>query len=136
MAKSTPFAFVLDELLSLEPHTRPMFGCTAVYVGPKIVLILRDKLETPRDSGVWLATTEEHHGSLQAEFPSMRSIEIFGPGVSGWQVLPVEAEDFEASVVHACELIRRGDPRIGKIPGVKKPRAKKKSPAKRPSKKR
>lgn len=54
-----PFEFVLDELHSLEPHTRPMFGCTSVYVGLKIMLILRDKPDTPKDNGVWLATTRE-----------------------------------------------------------------------------
>ena len=40
-----------------------MFGCLAVYVQDKRVLILRDKREGAADNGVWLATTEEHHQS-------------------------------------------------------------------------
>jgi hypothetical protein len=44
-----------------------MFGCLAVYVQDKIVLILRDKREGTADNGVWLATTEEHHQSLRRE---------------------------------------------------------------------
>ena len=59
-------------------RTRPMFGCLAVYVEDKIVLILRDKRDKTADNGVWLATTEEHHESLRREFPMMRSIQVLG----------------------------------------------------------
>ena len=64
-----------------------MFGCLAVYVGDKIVLILRDRSDETDDNGVWLATTEEHHQSLRREFSNMRSIRLFGKEVTGWQVL-------------------------------------------------
>jgi hypothetical protein len=114
--KVIPHEFVLDALAPLSPETRPMFGCLAVYVGEKIVLILRDKPTNPKDNGVWLATTPEHHQSLRREFPSMRSIGLFGKKVTSWQVLPSSAEDFESAAMRACELVRRGDPRIGKIP--------------------
>ena len=53
-----------------------MFGCLAVYIEDKIVLILRDKREAISDNGVWLATTEEHHESLRREFGS-RSRELY-----------------------------------------------------------
>jgi hypothetical protein len=115
--KKIPFDFAIENLHILEPFVRPMFGAHAVYVGPKLVLILRDKED--EDSGVWLGTSKEHHASLKKEFPGMRSIAIFGPGVSGWQVLPKDAEDFESSVNHACTLILRGDPRIGRVPKAK-----------------
>jgi hypothetical protein len=114
--KVVPHDFVLDALAPLSPDTRPMFGCLAVYVGEKIVLILRDKPTYPKDNGVWLATTPEHHESLRREFPSMRSIGVLGKKVTGWQVLPSAAEDFESAALHACELVLAGDPRIGKIP--------------------
>jgi hypothetical protein len=114
--KAIPHPFVLDAISELSPRTNPMFGCTAVYVGPKIVLILRDKPSQPADNGVWLATTAEHHESLRREFPNMRSIEVLGKSVTGWQVLPVDAPDFEEAALHACDLIVARDPRIGKIP--------------------
>jgi hypothetical protein len=117
--KKVPFAFVLDELEALSPTTKPMFGCTAVYVGPRIVLILRDK-QGSADDGVWIATTAEHHASLRAELPSIRSITVFGPGESGWQVIPAGAESFEEEALRACELVRRGDPRVGKLPKPKR----------------
>jgi len=94
-----------------------MFGCLAVYVEDKIVLVLRDKRDETADNGVWLATTEEHHESLRREFPNMRSIQVFGKEVTGWQVLPSDAPNFEEAALRACELIVARDPRIGKVPG-------------------
>jgi hypothetical protein len=97
-----------------------MFGCVAVYVGERIVLVLRDKLTYPRDNGVWLATTPEHHESLRRDFPNMRSIQLLGKEVTGWQVLPVDAPDFEQASLRACEFIVAGDSRIGKVPGARR----------------
>jgi hypothetical protein len=114
--KAVPYQFVLDALANLPTETRTMFGCLAVYLGDKIVLILRDGREPPADNGVWLATTEEHHRSLAREFPGMRSIQLFGKGTTGWQVLPADAPDFEQAALRACELIVARDPRIGKVP--------------------
>jgi hypothetical protein len=118
--KAVPHEFVLDAIAPLSPWTRPMFGCLAVYVKEKIVLVLRDKLKNTADNGVWLATTEEHHESLRGEFPNMRSIKVLGKAVTGWQVLPVDAPDFEEAALRACELIAAGDPRIGKVPGTRR----------------
>ena len=99
-----------------------MFGCLAVYVGEKIVLVMRDKKTPDADNGVWLATTCEQHESLRAEFPHMRSIGVLGKEVTGWQVLPADAPDFEEAALRACELIAAGDPRIGKLPKARKRR--------------
>jgi hypothetical protein len=114
--KAIPYAFVLDEIASLSPQTRPMFGCIAVYIEDKIVLILRDKRKSPADNGIWLATAVEHHESLRQEFPRMRSIRVFGKEPTQWQVLPSDDADFEAAALRACRLILARDPRIGKIP--------------------
>jgi len=118
--KPIPHEFVLDAIASLSPETRPMFGCLAIYVKDKIVLILRDKPASKADNGVWLATTKEHHASLRGEFPHMRSIQVLGKKVTGWQVLPAGAPDFEESALRACELVAAGDPRIGKVPGARR----------------
>src|SRR5579872_3099329 len=118
--KAPPFEFVLDALFAVSPRTHPMFGCLAVYVGQKIVLILRDKQGAQPDNGVWLATTREHHESLRRDFPNMRSIEVLGKDVTGWQVLPADAPDFEEAALRACELVLARDSRIGKVPAKKK----------------
>jgi len=122
--KPIPHEFVLDAISALSPRTRAMFGCLAIYVEDKIVLVLRDKRDQTADNGVWLATTEEHHASLRREFPNMRSIKVLGKKATGWQVLPAEAQDFEEAALHACELVLAGDARIGKVPGAKKKRMK------------
>jgi hypothetical protein len=119
--KRVPHEFVLESLAELSPRTNPMFGCLAVYVAEKIVLILRDKTtgETT-DNGVWLATTKEHHETLRREFPNMRSIGLLGKKVTGWQILPADAPDFEEASLRACELIIGRDPRIGKVPNARR----------------
>jgi hypothetical protein len=117
--KPIPHAFVLDAISTLSPYTRSMFGCLAIYVKNRIVLILRDKPTNAADNGVWLATTQEHHQSLRREFPNMRSIQLLGKPITGWQVLPADAPDFESAALRACDLVLAGDARIGKIPGAR-----------------
>jgi hypothetical protein len=118
--KAVPHEFVLDAITALSPRTHPMFGCLAVYIGDKIVLILRDKRGETSDNGVWIATTAEHHESLRREFPNMRSIRVLGKKVTGWQVLPADAPDFEEAALRACELIIARDRRIGKVPKARR----------------
>ncbi len=131
--KRVPHEFVLEALAALSPRTRPMFGCLAIYVEDKIVLILRDKDKAGEtDNGVWLATTEDHHRSLRRDFPTMRSIKVLGKNAlgkkaTGWQVLPANAPDFEEAALRACEFVLAGDPRIGKVPGARRPKATKKA---------
>jgi hypothetical protein len=50
----------------------------------------------------------------------MRSIQAFGTKVTGWQVLPADAPDFEETALRAGELIVAKDPRIGKVPGARR----------------
>lgn len=132
--RSIPFDFVLEELSDVRFMTKPMFGCVAIYVGQEIKIILRDRTDFPNDNGIWLATTVEHHVSLKQSFPAMRSIEIFGLGPTGWQLIPKDASDFEEMAFLVCELVRKGDVRIGMVP-QKKLRKTKKIPSKtRPKK--
>ena len=110
------FNFIFEELSDLGIESKPMFGARGVYYDGKIVFILRDRPSSPQDNGLWIATTGEHHDSLQNEFPEMRSIELFGPGPTGWQNIPLESETFEESALRICDLVRARDPRVGKIP--------------------
>lgn len=117
-----PYSFILDLLSRLDPVVKPMFGCHAIYVGPKIIFIVRKKGKDD-DDGVWISIVPEHYASLKKDFPSMRPIGVFGPGSQSWQILPADADDFESAVIKACELVLLGDERIGKVP---KGKAKKK----------
>lgn len=119
---AVPFPFVLEALADQEPMTRPMFGCLAVYVDDQIVLVLRDKAEPVIDNGVWVATTREHHKSLRKDLPSLRSITVLGPDVTGWQLIPVDSPNFEDEVLRAVDLVKRRDPRVGKTPKARRPK--------------
>ncbi len=128
--KPLPHPFVLEALAPLCPETRPLFGCTAVYFEGKIVFALRDKPKQTEDNGVWLATTHDHHASLLQDFPNMRSIRALASrggasAVTGWQLLPADAPDFEEAGLRACELVAARDPRIGKVPKPRKSAARK-----------
>src|SRR2546422_11107142 len=80
--KRVPHEFVLDAIATLSPRTRPMFGCVAVYVGEKIVLILRDKPGAGADSGVWLATPAADHRSLRRQVLQTPPIGVPRPAVT------------------------------------------------------
>jgi len=85
-------------------------------VEEKIVLILRDKPGAKADNGVVARDDDGAPRKPRREFPQMRSIGVLGKEVTGWQVLPADAADFEEGALRACELVLQGDPRIGKVP--------------------
>lgn len=138
-AKAIPFDFVIDQLFSIDPFVRPMFGCHAIYKDQKMLLILRNKEDLTHDNGVWVATTLEHLESLTKEFPSLRPVRLLGEKVTAWHNVPADSEDFEEVVLKICDLIRKGDQRIGKIPKPRKkksiPKPEKKTSASKPGKK-
>ena len=116
-----PFNFVLDYFVPIPYIIKPMFGCHAIYLGNKIIMILRKRNHHEEDNGIWLATTIEHHASLKKDFPCLRSIKVISSGgVTGWQLIPADDDHFEQLAIKACELILKNDLRIGKIPAIKK----------------
>jgi hypothetical protein len=121
-ARKIPFPFVLDLLTSVNIVIKPMFGCQAIYVRDKIMLILRDREDHPDANGIWIMTSKEHHESLKKEFPSMQSVYILsnGKNETGTQMIHKDADDFESSAMRICELILKGDLRIGRVPKGKK----------------
>jgi len=50
----------------------------------------------------------------------MRSIRLLRKQVTGWQVLPADAQDFEEAALRACDLVLARDARIGKVPGARR----------------
>lgn len=115
--RQTPFQFVLDELLSLRPVVRQMFGFTYVYLDDKLLLALRNSAKQPQYNGVWLYTEAEHIESLRREFPLLPR-RCFWKSVksgAGWVILDSRQEDFEEYAFKACELILRADQRIGRV---------------------
>jgi hypothetical protein len=118
--KSIPFDFVLEKLEKSHPVTNPMFGCHAIYVADKIVLMLRKKQNEKKDNGVWVSVVPEHLDTIKKILPALRPLHLFGNAKTTWQNIPSDAPDFEECVINACELILKNDPRIGKVPKAKK----------------
>jgi len=119
--KAVPYPFILEALAPLEPEVRPMFGGYSVYVGDRVMFMLRDRPTETRDNGLWVIFADERDASEQAtalrwEFPSLRKIELLEGKIRHWMVLPADAPDFESSAMHACELVRRRDARMGRVP--------------------
>ena len=122
MKKKIHFEFVFDYLHPLEITIKPMFGCHAIYANGKIFFILSKREDNTDANGIWIATGKEHHESLRKELPNMKSVYILsdGKGETGWQMIHEEEDDFEESAIKICEMVVRGDARIGKIPKSKK----------------
>ena len=115
--RQAPFQFVLDELLPLRPIIRQMFGFTYVYLDERLLLSLRESVKQPQYNGVWLYTQAEHIESLRREFPLLprRCFWKSSKSGSGWVILSSRQEDFEEYAFKACELILRGDRRVGRV---------------------
>ena len=114
-----PHAFVLEALAPLNPEVRRMFSGFAVYIGDRLVLMLRDHTKHEEDNGIWLVLSEDvdpADRSLRRDFPSIRAIRMLGSKINHWLLIPSDSADFEKEALDACELIRARDPRLGRIP--------------------
>jgi hypothetical protein len=123
--KSPPYPFLIESLATAHPEIRPMFSGYAVYIGDKIVLMLRDSPKAPEDNGLWLVFAEDFDESrdpktLRREFPSLRPIQLLGGAIKHWLLLPSDGPDFESESLHACDLLLAHDPRLGRIPQSRK----------------
>lgn len=129
--KSPPHEFFLEALTPLSPEVRHMFGGYSVYIGDKIVCMLRDNEKSPQDNGIWLVLSEQTNPSdkkLRKEFPSLRTIDLLGGVISHWLLIPSDSPHFEAEALHTADLLLARDPRIGRIPESRKSKSRKTRP--------
>ena len=112
-----PFPFVLEELSAIRPTIKHWFGFTSIYLDERLLCSLRDSVKQPNSNGMWLYTTTEHIDSLASEFPELPKRQLWRSrfGNKAWIVLASRLEGFEEYAFKACELILRGDQRIGRI---------------------
>jgi hypothetical protein len=123
--RRVPFPFILEELDSIRPTIKQMFGFTSVYLDEKLLCSLRDNSKQPGTNGMWLYTTTEHLESLAREFPDLPERQLWRSrtGDKAWLILASRLEGFEEYALKACELMVRGDQRIGRLTRAKKERA-------------
>jgi hypothetical protein len=112
-----PFEFILDYLHSKKVRIKPMFGCFAVYVNTKMIFLLRLRNDKPELNGVWVASANIHIKTLSKILPgadlTLKLIES-KKSANSWFLIPLQNEEFETTVIKACELVSKGDERIGK----------------------
>ena len=102
-----------------------MFSGFAVYVGDKIVAMLRDSLKNPKDNGMWLVFSETAKidgADMRREFPSLRLIDLLGGKIGHWRLIPADSTTFESEALHACDLLLKRDARFGRVPQSRKAR--------------
>jgi hypothetical protein len=113
--KVIPYDFVFD-YLPQNVITKRMFGMHYIYLNKKIVLILRKASKNLDMNGVWVATSKEHHQSLEKDVPALADFVLDNGEMhdSDWRLVKHDHDDFEEAAIKICELITHGDKRIGK----------------------
>lgn len=115
MPKAVPFDFVFD-YLPRNVATKPMFGMHYIYFNKKIMIILRKAAKNLDMNGIWIATSKEHHQSLEKEIPALADFVLDNGEIhdSDWRLLRHDHDEFEEAAMRICELITHGDKRIGR----------------------
>ena len=114
--KKPPYEFALKALAPLETQFKPMFGATAVFHGHhKALMILRKKTPADQNTGVWIGIQDEFIADIKNEFPMLKDLTLFGTPPTPWQVVRESEAGFEETVLKFCALIKKEDPRIGRI---------------------
>ena len=106
---------MIAELEELRPVVKSAFGFTYVYLDERLLFALRDSVKQPATNGMWVFTTTEHVDGLVKEFPELSRRQVWRSGKNCWIVLASRLAYFEEYAFKACELILRGDRRIGRL---------------------
>lgn len=114
MNYKVPYDFVLNYLFPVSPKIVKMLGGYALYLEKKMILFLRDRETQPEFNGVFVATHPEHYNALQQEIHTSKMDFDFDGSYNSWLFISEDLDDFDAKVKKACEMIKRGDERIGK----------------------
>jgi len=110
-----PFLWVVDPIIE-EPSyiDKAMFGCRAIYLHGRLVLLLTSGAEPW--NGLLIPTDHQFHESIKQDFFSV----VQHPVLKKWLYLPEASEDFESVASDIVETIRTGDQRFGVEPKERK----------------
>jgi hypothetical protein len=92
-----------------------MFGCEAVYLFGKLVLVLAADKAEPWN-GLLVCTSREFHSALIGEYPGLQPHPVLGK----WLYLAQADDCFEETAQQLVQQIVNNDSRIGVEPGVRK----------------
>jgi len=110
-----PLLWVVEPIME-EPSyiDRAWFGCRAIYLNGRLMLVLRSGQEPW--NGLLIATEKEFHDSIRQEFETV----VQHPVLKKWLYLPENSEDFEDVSSEIVEAIRIGDQKFGVEPKERK----------------
>ena len=113
--KTHPLEWLIEPLETQSTYIRKkMFGCEAVYLNGKLMLVLTAS-EEPWN-GVLVATSREHHPTLQADWGQLTSHPVLGK----WLYISQNNAAFESTATSIVKSILKSDSRIGVEPKPKK----------------
>ena len=110
-----PLEWLLEPLEEQGTYLRrKMFGCEAVYLNGKLMLVLAVG-EEPWN-GLLIATSREHHQALQKQWPRLTSHSVLGK----WLYISQDDPAFESNGSAIVQCILKFDERIGVEPKPRK----------------
>jgi hypothetical protein len=109
--KQHPLLWVVESLME-EPSylEKPMFGCLAIYLHGRLMLVLASG-EEPWD-GLLIPTEHQFHDAIVKEFSDVVQHSV----LKKWLYLPEATEDFETVASDIVEAVRMNDQRFGVEP--------------------
>lgn len=117
MNYALPYDFILKELYPVRPKVRKMLGCYALMTGKRLLMMLRDREINPEFNGVFVATLPQYFDALQKEIHTSRMEFDLDGDENTWIFISEDLDDFKQKVAKACEMVKNGDERIGKLVG-------------------
>ncbi len=106
--KQHPLLWVVESLME-EPSylEKPMFGCLAIYLHGRLMLVLASG-EEPWD-GLLIPTEHQFHDAIVKEFSDVVQHSV----LKKWLYLSEATEDFETVASDIVEAVRMNDQRFG-----------------------
>ncbi|HNJ57838.1 MAG TPA: hypothetical protein PKG56_08265 [Chitinophagaceae bacterium] len=115
MKYHVPYNFILNYLYPLRPTIKKMLGGYTLQLNKKIFFFLRESDTNPEFNGVFVACIAEFFEELQAEIHTSKMEFDLDGSINSWIFISEDLPDFEQKVLIACNLIKDGDVRMGKI---------------------
>jgi len=109
--KQHPLLWIVESLME-EPSylEKPMFGCLAIYIHGRLMLVLASG-EEPWD-GLLIPTEHQCHNSIKKDFNGV----VQHPVLKKWLYLSEATEDFETVASDIVDAVRMNDQRFGVEP--------------------
>jgi hypothetical protein len=109
--KTHPLLWVVEALME-EPSylPKPMFGCLAIYLHGRLMLVLASGQEPW--NGLLIPTEHQSHDAIVKEFQEVVQHSV----LKKWLYLPEAIEDFETVASDIVEAVRMNDQRFGVEP--------------------